>query len=108
MNYDLIARYAHSKDLVEKQRHSRKAGQKAYLRARLNKDQDAVIHDWLDFFGFPVPYTSIDFQTEDNKPKERIIVQAYRRADVAWAKACDVWNGQFCVYACRYLIYNAW
>ncbi|ETS84840.1 hypothetical protein PFICI_02865 [Pestalotiopsis fici W106-1] len=72
----------------------RKAGEKAYVRARLDKPGDAIILDWLDVKGKWAPYNYIDFETFNNKPDPNTVAKAYRKADTAWARACDEWNAE--------------
>ncbi|ETS76242.1 hypothetical protein PFICI_11629 [Pestalotiopsis fici W106-1] len=84
----------------------RRVGQPAFLRAKMDSLQQSIVHEFFDKQGKPVPVSFIDFGTENNMPSEAKLCQAYKTADTAWAKACDTWNSQLCVYLCRRKIFD--
>ncbi|KAI4594727.1 hypothetical protein KJ359_007530 [Pestalotiopsis sp. 9143b] len=86
----------------------RKAGQPAFVRARPEylQQQLAVPFDFIDRKGNWAPVGCIDFGTPGNKPSDILLASACKRAETAWANACDDWNYSLCVHLCRLDLYN--
>lgn len=79
----------------------RRAGQPAFMRAKMDSLKEAIVHEFFDKKGAPAPRSYIKFGTGDHQLLDSKRCQAYQAADAAWATACDTWNSQLCVYLCR-------
>lgn len=88
---------------------TRKAGQPALLRARLDKIKQSIVMEFVDQEGRYAPAAYIDFKTgPDNQPDDKLVVKAFFHADRALCKAYDQWNHDLCVYLCRRMLFNNW
>ncbi|KAF7535214.1 hypothetical protein G7054_g5573 [Neopestalotiopsis clavispora] len=79
----------------------RRAGQPAFMRAKMDSLEEAIVHEFFDKKGAPAPRSYIKFGTGDHRLSDSKRCQAYQAADAAWATVCDTWNSQLCVYLCR-------
>lgn len=90
--------------------HARKAGQPVFVRARTELLEQSLVvpFEFVDRSGDRVPKSHIDFYNGDHNdtPSEILLAVACKRAETAWAKACDDWNADLCIYRCRAVLYD--
>lgn len=87
---------------------ARQAGQPVFVRARTELLEQSLVvpFEFVDRSGDWVPKSCIDFLSTDDTPSEILLAAACKRAETAWAKACDDWNADLCVYRCRAVLYS--
>ncbi|ETS80753.1 hypothetical protein PFICI_08282 [Pestalotiopsis fici W106-1] len=88
----------------------RKAGRDAYVRARLDRSGELLIHDYVDEKGRWAPFEYIDFGGQGirhGKPSIDGLAKAYIRADMVAAHYADDWNKKLAIYLSRVMLFNA-
>ncbi|KAI0167660.1 hypothetical protein BJ166DRAFT_577266 [Pestalotiopsis sp. NC0098] len=90
--------------------HARKADQPVFVRARTELLEQSLVvpFEFVDRNGNWVPRSHIDFNNRDDceTPSDILLAVACKRAETAWAKTCDDWNAELCIYRCRAVLYS--